>query len=124
LAGAGVATIVAAMPVMADVARAALRSNPLHRLGETAMPCIHCLVAGRVQGVWFRASTQREARRLGLTGWVRNLPDGRVELMASGPEAPLAELERWLHRGPPAAQVDEVITNSGEDAGWEDFVVQ
>lgn len=88
------------------------------------MPCIHCLVSGRVQGVWFRASTQREARRLGLTGWVRNLPDGRVELMASGPEAPLKALKRWLHRGPPAAQVEEVITNSAEDLDAEDFVVR
>jgi acylphosphatase len=87
------------------------------------MPCIHCLVAGRVQGVYFRASTQREARRLGLTGWVRNLPDGRVEVMASGPPDATAALERWLNRGPPAAHVTEVITNSATDENWTDFVV-
>lgn len=88
------------------------------------MPCIHCLVAGRVQGVYFRASTQREARCLGLTGWVRNLPDGRVEVMASGPHDAIAMLERWLQRGPPAAHVTEVITNSAADDGWLDFSIR
>ena len=87
------------------------------------MPCIHCLITGRVQGVYFRASTQREARRLGLTGWVRNLPDGRVEVMANGPADSIVALERWLHRGPPAAHVIEVITNSAEDDDWSGFAV-
>ena len=44
--------------------------------------CINCLVSGKVQGVWFRANTQKEAQKLGVTGWVRNLPDGRVEVLA------------------------------------------
>jgi acylphosphatase len=88
------------------------------------MACIHCLVAGRVQGVYFRASTRREARRLGLTGWVRNLPDGRVEVMASGPKALLGELQRWLHQGPPAAVVSEVITDSAFEGDWLDFEIR
>ena len=63
------------------------------------------LVEGRVQGVFFRASTREEALRLGLDGWVRNLRDGRVEAWASGPVATLDAFEAWLRRGPPRAQV-------------------
>jgi acylphosphatase len=61
-----------------------------------------------VQGVFFRAGTQQTAQRLGLTGWVRNLPDGRVELVACGEEATLAQLEAWLQQGPPQARVERV----------------
>jgi len=63
------------------------------------------LVEGRVQGVFFRASTREEALRLGLDGWVRNLRDGRVEAWAIGPVATLDAFEAWLRRGPPRAQV-------------------
>lgn len=70
-------------------------------------------VSGRVQGVAFRATTRDEARRLGLTGWVRNLDDGRVELVAQGDTDALDALERWCHRGPPAARVATVLV---EDA--------
>ena len=66
------------------------------------------LVAGRVQGVWVRASTQTEAGRLGLTGHAINLPDGRVEVLAAGPPTAVAELEAWLHGGPPLAKVTSV----------------
>lgn len=66
------------------------------------------IVSGRVQGVFFRASTAREATRLGLQGHAVNLADGRVEVLAVGEVAALAELERWLQRGPPAARVDAV----------------
>jgi len=71
--------------------------------------CIWCQVTGRVQGVWFRASTQERAQRLGLTGYARNRPDGRVEVLACGGAAALQELEGWLWEGPPAAEVDEVV---------------
>ncbi len=67
------------------------------------------LVSGRVQGVFFRASTQRQAQRLALTGYANNLPDGRVEVLAAGSAAALAELERWLWQGPPAAEVKAVL---------------
>lgn len=70
--------------------------------------CRHFLVSGQVQGVFFRASAEAAARRLGLTGWVRNLRDGRVELVACGVESSLKELERWLWQGPPRARVTQV----------------
>ena len=66
------------------------------------------LVAGGVQGVGYRAAAQDKARSLGLTGWVRNLPDGRVELVAEGPRTKLELLERWCWQGPPLARVTDV----------------
>lgn len=67
--------------------------------------CVRCIITGRVQGVFYRASTEREARQLGVTGYARNLPDGSVEVLACG-EAPAVELlKQWLWTGPPAARV-------------------
>jgi acylphosphatase len=65
-------------------------------------------VEGRVQGVYFRASTVHEARKLGLTGWVKNRPDGSVEVIAEGERTVLEELERWCRQGPPGALVRTV----------------
>ena len=72
------------------------------------MPCLRCLVGGRVQGVWYRASTQRQAQALGITGHAHNLPDGRVEVLACGDTGMLERLQAWLWQGPPAAEVVEV----------------
>ncbi|GGK69476.1 acylphosphatase [Amphritea balenae] len=72
------------------------------------MQCLHAFVSGRVQGVWFRQSTVDQAIANGLTGWTRNLPDGRVEVMACGDEAGLLLLEAWLSLGPELATVAEV----------------
>lgn len=69
-------------------------------------------VSGWVQGVGFRYSTEWKARRLHLTGWVRNLRDGRVELFAQGDPGQLAALEEWLAIGPPAARVEAVSLHS------------
>lgn len=69
---------------------------------------IHCFVTGRVQGVCFRMYTQQQAENNGLTGWVRNLPDGRVELMAFGDEQQLDKLNHWLKSGPGMAQVTDL----------------
>lgn len=66
------------------------------------------IVRGRVQGVFFRATTVEEAKRLGLSGFARNLPDGSVEVVARGDEPALRELEGFLHRGPTAARVHAV----------------
>ena len=66
------------------------------------------LVSGRVQGVWFRAATRERALALQLQGYARNLADGAVEVVASGEDAALEELERWLWQGPPLAKVSGV----------------
>jgi len=80
-------------------------------------------VFGRVQGVYYRASTQARARELGLRGWVRNRSDGSVELCAEGPAVALEQLVAWLEQGPPAARVDRVETDwheaTGEPASFE-----
>jgi acylphosphatase len=68
----------------------------------------HAIVHGRVQGVFFRASAREEAERLGLGGWVRNLPDGTVEVDAAGAEGALRDFAAWLDRGPRGARVDRV----------------
>lgn len=80
-----------------------------------ALKQVQGLVRGRVQGVFFRASTQREARRLGLTGWVKNRTDGSVEFCAEGEEEELKELVAWAHRGPTASRVERV------DVRWRGF---
>ncbi|WAS93398.1 acylphosphatase [Nannocystis punicea] len=70
-------------------------------------------VDGRVQGVYYRASAQARAQALGLRGWVRNLPDGRVELRAQGTRARVEALVEWCRKGPPSARVASV------DVDWE-----
>lgn len=71
--------------------------------------CLHCLVSGRVQGVYFRHYTRQQAQRLGVSGWVRNLTDGRVEVLACGKSQSVEALKTWLNQGPPLAQVTELI---------------
>jgi acylphosphatase len=74
-------------------------------------------IQGRVQGVFFRASAREQAQRLGLTGWVRNLSDGSVEVAAQGPKAQVDQLVAWSRRGPRQARVDgvEVATESPQE---------
>lgn len=72
------------------------------------MIALHLRIRGRVQGVGYRASMSREARRLGLSGWVRNRLDGSVEAAAVGDDDAVAALVEWAHRGPPSARVTEV----------------
>jgi acylphosphatase len=67
-----------------------------------------CFVAGRVQGVFYRASTRQRAHELGCRGYAHNLPDGRVEVLAVGEPAAVHALIEWLRQGPPAAHVTEV----------------
>jgi acylphosphatase len=69
---------------------------------------LHLIVHGRVQGVAFRLNTEREARALGLAGWVRNLPDGSVEVWASGERVALDALRDWCNHGPRLAVVERV----------------
>ena len=72
------------------------------------MICRQYIVSGRVQGVFFRASTQRQARALGLTGWVRNRYDGRVEVLAYGDEQQLSIFAKWLEIGPERSKVTNI----------------
>lgn len=80
-----------------------------------ALKQLQLTVHGRVQGVYFRASTQREAKRLGLGGWVRNRPDGAIEILAEGEETSIRELYGWAQKGPSAARVERV------DTRWRSF---
>lgn len=75
---------------------------------------IHLIISGRVQGVFFRASTQKMARNLNLTGWVKNLPSGDVEVVAEGEEKNLKKLAAWCVIGPEAASVTNVQESWGE----------
>jgi acylphosphatase len=82
-------------------------------------------IKGRVQGVFFRDSTRQQAVRLGITGWVRNIPGGDVEALAEGPAEALEAWVRWCHRGPPAAKVDAVERTDSEPTGeFADFSVR
>ena len=87
------------------------------------MPAARFLVSGKVQGVFFRASTREQALKLGLSGYAKNLPDGRVEVLAEGDASALDALERWLHVGPPMARVGSVERVGAEVAAvGEGFV--
>lgn len=72
------------------------------------MHSVHCFVSGRVQGVYYRASAAEQAAQLGLKGFARNLPDGRVEVLACGSKEAVEKLVAWLWIGPSAARVLEV----------------
>lgn len=74
--------------------------------------CKRCLVNGKVQGVFYRAATRKRAQSLRVTGYAKNLPDGRVEVLACGTESDVQALVEWLWEGSPAARVDSVETES------------
>ena len=85
----------------------------------------HAYISGHVQGVFFRESTRRLAESLDLTGWVRNLPDGRVEAIFEGERDRVERALRWCQRGPNGAQVSEVIVEWEQFAGeFEQFQVR
>ncbi len=81
------------------------------------MKRIHVYVSGRVQGVFFRAETERAARALNLTGWVRNLDDGRVEALFEGDDLSADQMLSWCHHGPPHARVERVESEEEPFAG-------
>lgn len=87
------------------------------------MQRVHLLISGKVQGVWFRQSTQQRAWELGLTGWVRNLADGRVEVLAEGSVEDVSQLVAHCRQGPAMARVRNVVEEwapgSGEFASFE-----
>lgn len=86
---------------------------------------VHLFISGRVQGVYFRAHTRDEARKLGLTGWVKNLYDGRVESVFEGEDEDIQSMISWCRKGPPHAAVTDVSVE-GEPYGGEfsDFIIR
>jgi acylphosphatase len=85
---------------------------------------MHCIVKGKVQGVWFRQSTLEQARALGLTGWVRNNDNGEVELLVCGEEPAINNLTRWLWQGPKHANVQEVIVEEVPQQTFDQFTIK
>jgi|TARA_R110000868_G_scaffold120270_3_gene319223 acylphosphatase len=86
--------------------------------------CKHGYVSGCVQGVGFRRATAKHAERLDLDGWVRNVVDGRVEVLFEGDEAAVAELASWLERGPEAADVTQLELQNHALQGIAGFIVR
>jgi acylphosphatase len=84
----------------------------------------HVWISGEVQGVFFRHETRHRARAEGLAGWVRNLPDGRVEAVFEGPDESVERMVRWCHRGPSGAEVGEVEVLREEPEGDHGFEVR
>jgi len=82
------------------------------------------VVSGRVQGVFFRDCARAEAQRLGVTGWVQNRADGRVEAHLEGSPDAVAQLVAWCRSGPRHADVDDVRVAEAELAGFDDFTVR
>jgi acylphosphatase len=86
--------------------------------------CLHGYVSGRVQGVYFRQSTVEQAEQLQLNGWVRNLDDGRVEVLVEGEESAVHSLAAWLEHGPSGAQVSAVEMQEQPLQGIAGFVLR
>jgi len=85
---------------------------------------VKILVTGRVQGVYFRAFTQNKAKQLSVSGSVKNLPDGRVEIIAQADEMLIEKLVKWCHKGPVTARVDHVeIIELEPDAEFTSFAI-
>lgn len=92
-------------------------------MGDTARA--HLIISGRVQGVYFRAETQRAALRIGVTGWVRNKRDGTVEAEVEGASKDVAALIEWCKRGAPLSKVDRVdVAWKDYQGGWDTFEVR
>ncbi len=84
----------------------------------------HVFISGKVQGVYFRVYTRDEAARLGLTGWVRNRRDGRVEAVFEGEESAVEEILAWCRKGPPASRVDKVeVVEEPYTGEYKDFTI-
>ncbi|CUG91248.1 acylphosphatase, putative [Bodo saltans] len=94
--------------------------------GHDPVEQVHVIVTGKVQGVFFRKHTEKIGVSLGLAGWVRNLDDGTVEILAQGPRSLLLQLVQWAHRGSPKSKVESVTPQYTQtfDASLQKFAVQ
>ena len=86
--------------------------------------CRRCLVSGTVQGVFFRASTCQKASEFNINGWVKNLPDDRVEVIACGDEKNVDQLINWLWSGPANARVSDVAVLQANAEEYADFKIR
>ena len=86
--------------------------------------CVHVFISGTVQGVGYRYATVRQAQHLGLNGWVRNLPDGRVEAIFEGDRALVEQMINWCHQGPPTARVQNIETTYERATGLQGFATR
>jgi len=85
---------------------------------------VHLIISGRVQGVFYRYSTQREATRFGLTGWVKNLRNGDVEAVIEGEEGLVEEMIKWCWQGPPGARIQDIkIERKPSTGDFSDFLI-
>jgi len=85
----------------------------------------HVIISGKVQGVWFRASTKQQAEQLGITGWVRNTKQGHVEAVFQGDTVALEQMISWCHQGPPLAHVQAVdVTEESVDSLLTEFMIK
>lgn len=84
----------------------------------------HVFVSGRVQGVYYRASTRDRARELGVDGWVKNLADGRVEAVFEGNAEDIESMIEWCHTGSPSARVDDIEAEYGDPTALEGFEIR
>ncbi len=86
---------------------------------------IKVIVKGRVQGVFYRAHTQRQADRLGVKGYVKNLPDGSVEAVFKGDPQSVSQMVEWCRKGPAASNVEDVLTQSRKDlSNFKNFEIR
>jgi acylphosphatase len=85
------------------------------------MQTVHLVIKGKVQGVFFRASTKDKAKELGIKGWVKNMPDGNVEVLAAGNKDQLENFIEWCRRGPTQAVVSDVVVSDAEESFLNEF---
>ncbi len=86
--------------------------------------CVHAIVSGHVQGVFYRDSTRKQAHSLNIKGWVKNRDDGTVEVMACGKNNDVQKLMAWLWEGPPASSVSHVETQKKSWEEYKDFQIK
>jgi len=87
------------------------------------MPTVHLIIKGKVQGVFYRATAQDVAEELNVTGWIKNTPEGNVEIIASGSEEQLQKFIVWCRQGPPKAVVTNVSVNQVAEEKFDEFKI-